>query len=122
LADRRKFAQQQFDRLFFGPNRVERIESPKAHCNRNARDPDRARANRVITAPATAAAGPATAPAHQDAQLFLTLADDFIKFRDLLIRAAWASTARTTRAVIATVTAAARAATAAPRSAIIASH
>jgi hypothetical protein len=87
-------------------------------------DPEGAAGELEPVAPAAVTAGPAATAAHQDAKLFLALADNLVDLRDLLFPAGPPGTTGSTRsaagAIVAPV-AAARAATA-PGSATIASH
>jgi hypothetical protein len=73
LAHARAFAQEQLDRAFFGPHRVERHEGPGRHQRQRAKGmPCRVKIGPPTATARAAGAAVVATPAHQDAQLFLT--------------------------------------------------
>ncbi len=118
-----ELAQEQLDRLLFGPDRVERGHQPQDQRRQEAK-PDGAACQRGATAaarPARAATALTAAPAHQDAQLLLALFDQLVDFgnlRALVARATPAATVVAAAAARAAIVAARTAGASAPRAVV----
>ena len=126
------FAQKQLDRAFFGFHGVKAGKPPAddRHQNRKANcSTGQSRTTAATARTTSAGAVVATTSAHQDAQLFLALFDQFVDFGHLPAAFAGATTATGFAAIACTVGAAiapasviSARASAAPRAACVASH